>query len=159
MAKRPRRRHNPGENKTPRVDISKTPQKNKSPRTAVVPHSIEREKPSWGLKIIEREGPFGWGRISNATLWEKILSKLGNFETMTWAEIKHQKNNHHIDVNKLSSIARERLKTIQQDDVDQVFSFHLEGRLRVVGITEGAKFKILWYDPEHGVCPSKKKHT
>jgi hypothetical protein len=33
----------------------------------------------------------------------------------------------------------------------------LGGNLRVVGTTEGAKFKILWYDPENEVCLSMKK--
>ena len=29
----------------------------------------------------------------------------------------------------------------------------------VVGIRKNEDFHVLWYDPEHEVCPSKKKHT
>lgn len=48
---------------------------------------------------------------------------------------------------------------VDNDDLDQLFSLRLTVRKRVWGIKEGNIFWILWWDPEHEVCKSHKKHT
>jgi hypothetical protein len=43
---------------------------------------------------------------------------------------------------------------------DEVTSLHLSGTERVVGVLEPrGVMHILWWDPDHGVCPSQKKNT
>ena len=85
---------------------------------------------------------------------------------MTWDEIKKQthdkgKSKHHLlSIDSLSKDAFERLKAKQlEEESDSIFSFALQNKLRVVGIREGRYFHVIWYDPEHKICPATKKNT
>jgi hypothetical protein len=79
-------------------------------------------------------------------------------ETMTWHSIS-ETGSHFIDVSGLSKPARDRLMEIHQDDVDQLYSLRVTGRLRIFGIRDGGVLRVLWWDPDHQVCPAHKKHT
>lgn len=109
---------------------------------------------------MDMEGPFGWGNLSRS-IANDVLSKLRDFESMTWGEIlvKGSDRNHYVQVAVLSKTAQKRLRDIKQDDVDEVVSLRLTGKSRVIGIPDGLAMQILWWDPNHQVCPSKKKHT
>lgn len=80
---------------------------------------------------------------------------------MTWSEIlvDSKKQNHTIPIPELSKEAQSRLREIGNDDIDTLISLRLSGKRRVWGIRTGSTLSILWWDPEHRVCPSKKKHT
>jgi len=79
---------------------------------------------------------------------------------MTWAEISKDKKKYHpIRVDKLATEARKRLEELRQDDVDVLWSLRVQGKPRIWGIREGRVLKLLWWDPNHEVCPSKLKHT
>lgn len=87
------------------------------------------------------------------------LDKLSAFETMTWAEIEGA-NHHFLNPESLSKGATKRLAEIQKDEhQDRLFSLRLKGRARVIGIKYDACLHLLWWDPDHEVAPSKKKHT
>ncbi len=77
---------------------------------------------------------------------------------MRWHDIERS-GSHFIDVSALTKTARDRLAELGQDDEDELFSIRLTGRERVFGIRDRWIFKILWWDPDHQVCPSYKKHT
>lgn len=55
------------------------------------------------------------------------------------------------------SEAQTRLEELKLDDEEELFRFRLDGTARVWGIREGRVFKILWWDPEHEICPSNKR--
>ena len=95
--------------------------------------------------------------MDSATL-KKVLTRLKPLETMPWREITNT-GSHPIDVSAIIKEARERLAEIGQDDTDQLYSLRVEGALRIWGIRDGRVLKILWYDPEHAICPSPKKGT
>lgn len=106
--------------------------------------------------------------ISRNFYMDELHSKLALFEAKTWDEIEKEtygtkngnKSKHHcIKVKDLSQDAKKRLKELQQDDIDEVFSLRLEGELRVIGIRKLNCLSILWIDREHEVCISNKKHT
>ncbi|MFK0572772.1 hypothetical protein [Endozoicomonas sp.] len=113
-------------------------------------------RPSWRFSTVDREGPFAWPSGQDIEL--DIVQKLHSFDSMEWSEIRG-KHHHAISVNSLSRAAQERLLAIRQDDIDEVFSFHLKGKSRIFCIRDRHIAKLLWYDPEHRVCPSKLKHT
>jgi hypothetical protein len=86
-----------------------------------------------------------------------------NFETMTWHEIlkasggrSNGNNNHEIPISDLCSDARKRLEELNLDDTDSIFSLRLAGKQRIFGIKEKRVLKIIWFDPDHSVCPSNK---
>lgn len=117
-------------------------------------------KPIWSFAILDIAGPFGWSRLATED-FEKVLSRFRGWETMTWHQIRVEgkKRNHSIPVVACSQTAQKRLAEIQLDDVDDLFSLGVQGEPRVIGILDRRVFKILWWDPDHQVCPSKKKHT
>lgn len=103
--------------------------------------------------------------VSNVFI-EKIYPKLLQFEKITWDEIRQQShrsgnekksNNHNIDIDKLSPLAQERLKTLKFDDRDKIYSLRLEGKIRIFGFKELNYLDIIWIDLKHEVCPPKKK--
>jgi hypothetical protein len=55
-------------------------------------------------------------------------------------------------------VAQKRAKELEWDD-SELFSLRLEGKLRLWGRRGGAILYLLWFDPEHLVCPSRKKDT
>ena len=105
---------------------------------------------------MDKDGPFAWPVGTETEL--QILQKLRQFDTMRWKEIEGP-DHHAIERDKLSKEAQERLTKIKQDDVDEIFSFHFSGKPRIIGIRDRDVVRLLWWDPDHGVCPSVKKHT
>lgn len=95
-----------------------------------------------------------------------LYPKLKEFEKLTWEEIEKQtygkdgkSKNHPIGKGKIIKEAQERLKVLNQDDVDELYSLRLEGKIRIFGIREFNCLKILWIDTNHEICPPQKKHT
>jgi hypothetical protein len=78
---------------------------------------------------------------------------------MTWGAIEsNRKKNHSVEVGSLCKEAQERIHELKLG-VDELFRFRLTGKQRLWGIRDRERFKILWWDPDHEVCPSTKKHT
>lgn len=79
---------------------------------------------------------------------------------MQWKEIKsNNARDHAVETDKLNSEAKKRLQELNLDDVGQLYRLRLTGTQRVWGILDGYIFKILWWDPNHTVCPSTKRNT
>lgn len=137
--------------KTPASATNRADEKNV--KTAALPTP---DTPSWRFSTVDRDGPFPWPVGTDVEL--EILQKLRQFDTMRWKEIEGP-DHHAIERHKLSKDAQDRLAKIKQDDVDEIFSFHFSGKPRIIGIRDRNVVRLLWWDPEHGVCPSIKKHT
>lgn len=134
------------------------PPEGKAPRAAESPSSNDAKVIAWHLRTIDQHGPYGWGKIEKTTLWASVLSKVTSLESTTWADLMNN-GSHPIPVKDLCQAARSRLKKIKQDDVDELFSLRLTGKQRIWGIRDQNILKVLWWDPEHEVCPSAKSHT
>jgi len=138
--------------------IKKAPILEKKPRGIKKAEKANIEKVSWHLRVIDRDGPFGWDNVDcKETIWE-IIEKLSKFEKLMWPEILNR-NNHPIHISRLCSEAKRRLKEIGQEDIDELISFRLNGKKRLWGIRELNVLKILWWDPNHLVCLSPQRHT
>jgi hypothetical protein len=130
----------------------KTTRKPDRPNTELI-------NPVWQFQLVDWDGPFGWRNIEKPK-WQEILQKLGQFETRTWADIKSDGNNHAVDIqNSPNPATPKRLAEIHLDDIDELFSLRLSGKERLWGILEQHILQILWWDPNHEVWPSTKKHT
>ena len=137
--------------KTPASATSRRDTKTVKSRDVRHPHS-----PSWRFSTVDLNGPFAWpvGELIEA----QIIQKLRQFDSMKWHEIEGP-DHHAIGVDQLSKEAQIRLTQIKQDDIDEIFSFHFSGKPRIIGIRDMSVVKLLWWDPEHLVCPSQKKNT
>lgn len=108
--------------------------------------------PSWQFHLLDFDGPYCPKSIHGQLLLE-IHSKLKEFESMTWADIEG-KRHHFVTYESLSDVAKQRLKDIGMDDLEQLFSLRLTGKQRIYGPRIGPVLKVLWWDPRHEACPS-----
>ena len=92
---------------------------------------------------------------------DAIREKLASFETMTWREIllDAKKQNHNISVDKLIKEAQDRRFEIFSEQLDELTSLRLTGNQRVLGLISDGVMELIWWDPEHQICKSNKKHT
>jgi hypothetical protein len=93
----------------------------------------------------------------------KIIDKLSQFENSTWENIKREsfgkkgKTKHHFqDTGSIDKVAQKRLIELNLDDAN-LFTFRLEGSMRVWGTLDRGVFSLLWFDPYHEIYPSNKK--
>jgi hypothetical protein len=121
--------------------------------------SYYSDHPSWRIGRMDFVDPFGWHTVDSQKL-EDIRSKLGQLETRTWGEIllRAKKQNHSVSIEILCKDAQDRLSEMYKGhvDIDDLVSLRLSGRERVWGILDQGVFAVLWWDPEHAVCPSLK---
>ena len=140
-----------------RPRTAQTP-KGPNPRIEVSPESTNAQTPVWSIASFDHDGEWGVSLCRECgDLWEMIFSKLRHYESMSWNEIeRNRKRDHSVPVHQMISQAQSRLKHLRLDDEEELFRFRLDGTGRVWGIREGRVFKILWWDPEHEICPSTR---
>ena len=112
----------------------------------------------WKTDEADHDGDFGWNKVAMDKLFDDIIPKLQEFESMHWMEVENNRN-HFISTDNISKEAKDRLASINREDEDTLFSLHLNGKERIWGIRENNVLKLLWWDPEHKVCPCTLKHT
>lgn len=137
-----------------------TPSTAKIPRIQTDPASFFKANPAWRISNLEMVDPFGWHQIDSSTL-ESIRDRLKAFESMTWDEIliKAKKQNHQIKRNQICKSAQDRLMELGLADIDEVCSLRIDGEKRVFGILDRGILRLLWWDPQHQICPSHIRHT
>jgi len=113
---------------------------------------------SWHIGSIDLDGDWAWSNVDSGNFISEILPKVKNFETMQWSEILNR-NNHEIQVSQICRDAQKRLAEIKKDDTETLISLRLSGKERIWGIRYKNILKIIWWDPNHSVYPSDKKHT
>jgi hypothetical protein len=149
--------------KKPSRAVSPTPGKMpfaaSAPDVSKIPRSVEGTsyhhlRPSWRVSSMEMVDPFGWHRLDGPTL-RSVRERLSLFETMSWSEIlvASKKQNHSIHVQDLAKRAQDRLDEMGIA-LDEVVSLRLSGKERVFGYLENGVLVLLWWDPDHEVCPS-----
>lgn len=94
-----------------------------------IPPAQIDSQPSWRFSTVDKGGPFAWPIGENEEL--RIVEKLRHFDSMQWSKIEGD-DHHFISVENLEKEAKKRLQEIKQDDIDQVFSFHLQGKPRII---------------------------
>jgi len=135
----------------------------KTPRNAVNPDSWLSRRPTWRFE--KADDIFDWAFLSASNLCD-ILKKLADFERMTWSDIlkqthdKGKSSNHFISIDEMVKRAQNRLFELNLNQYfDNIFSLRLNNTERLFGILTDGIFNILWYDSNHQICPSTKKHT
>jgi hypothetical protein len=131
------------------------PETSKQPRLG---ESLKSQgNPIWRVGKIDFDGPWCPKGIPKQLLLE-IIGKLKHLESTTWVIIERG-GSHFIPVEEITSDARRRLEVLKLDDTDSLFSLRLSARERLWGLRSNDMFSLLWWDPDHQICPSVKKHT
>lgn len=144
-------------NKRPKSIIKISFEKKARGGSKVDQEKYEEKKISWKFSIIDTDGKWTFKYIEKDFFWNHLLSKLKNFESQTVSEFITPKHNHKIEKCNLCKEAQKRLIKIKLDDYDEFYSVHISSIKRLWGILEGSNFKILWWDPEHEICPIKSR--
>ena len=115
----------------------------------------------WKVSKIDEDGKWGWNKITCPDFLKKIWEKMRNFEKKKWSQIlgEDHRKNHMISVSGIVKDARERLKELGHDDQEELVSLRLTGKQRLWAIRLDGEAFLLWWDPDHEICPSPKKHT
>lgn len=150
MERRPKARTNPKVERRPK--LSKEPEERRIPKAPLIRGGLL----TWRFSEADKNGPFSWSNLG--TNYRDVLEKLHAYETMTEQEIKNG-GSHPISIDNLCKEARDRLVEIKLDDAGELMSFRLKGKERVWCRMFGSVMHVLWWDPQHQVCPSPKKHT
>ena len=96
---------------------------------------------------------------------QNFLDKIIGYSSMTWAEIRRHthdngKSKHHYigrEIEKLSQSAKSRIISLKlEEETDSIYSFAFSIILRIIGLRDGEKFHVLWYDARNEVYPSSK---
>ena len=111
-----------------------------------IPHFIKTSEglPVFHFNKIDRDGPFAFSPCRSC------------FDTDAG------KSKHHFlsNLEGLSKEAKKRLSKLGlEEETDCLYSFAFDNTLRIIGLRCNDDFYILWYDQNHEVCPSHKKHT
>lgn len=132
----------------------------KSPRIENPPQNFDIETPAWQFNRCDSDhARWGWNKLSAEDRWAIITTSLAAFERMTWAEIRKQAggkgegkgtNHHSLAIEGFCKEARDRLRELRLDDLDELFSLRLANRTRLYGVKEGRVLRFVWHDPFHG---------
>ena len=133
-------------------------------RIATVPVSTDNEKMIWVFDSVDVDGFFRFDPHREDFDAEGVFDKLLNFSKKTWSELRYEthgkenKSKHHFLTDaELSKEAEERIAKLHlEDDRDRIYSVRLEAVTRIIGLRDGEKFIVKWYDPKHQFCPSSK---
>lgn len=120
------------------------------------PANYDTHRPSWRFFKARKNSDLYISQWAINSDYEEILNELINLENMNWNDIKHN-GSHNIAVESLTE--RDPQKKLNDAGYDEVFSLRLTGRKRIFGILQNGVLDILWYDKEHEICKSNKKHT
>ena len=144
--------------KQKRVKFQKEPNPQKKIKIASPPPEYKGGILAWRFNAVDKGGPFAWSNLTCSDMHKNVIENLADFETMDQVALQ-ERGCHDIAIGNLCEKARERLLELNLDDLDDLFSLRLDGKKRVFCIRRPTYMRVLWWDPEHAVCPSKKKHT
>jgi hypothetical protein len=112
----------------------------------------------FGLQLLDHGGPYAWSNALAAHI-KAIAAKCKGWESMTPAAVFSASGNKPIPWESFSGPAQKRLVEIELDDYDGLWELRVSGKQRLWGILDRNIFYIVWWDPEHEVCPALKKRT
>jgi hypothetical protein len=109
---------------------------------------------------MDRTGPWGWDSITKLEQ-EDVLSKMSQIEELTWVEASSGSTPRlkRIPIGNICLKAQKRIQQLKLDDFGDVYELRINGTCRIWGLREEPAFLLLWWDPNHEVCPSPKKYT
>jgi len=145
-----------------RPSLPPDPPRKESPRTLPgLPDSgSSGERICWRFRHLDLEGPWSLGALGGGELGE-LMKALAGFESMTMAEaFRGGHPGKDYDVEDLpTALALDRLDAIGMGDLTKISRFRIDGRGRLYGIRCENVFHVIWWDPNHEVWPSEKRHT
>lgn len=143
-----------------RAHTSANPTTSKRPFRTAPTQDENRRRISWRFQMLDLDGPHSWLTLQG-TQRRGVLDKMAEFERNTaeaWVSQGHGANKRlkRIPVENLCADAQQRLRQIKRDDLDVLWEFRLTGSQRIWCVRYDETMWLLWWDPNHEVCPTSK---
>ena len=147
-------------------DPQREPKSVESPDLQREPKSIEPPDPNkiklqWCFELFDSETDWreNTGNNDHATFL-RIAAHLKDYSRLTWGDLESRKDRDHpIPIPNLIKRARDRLVYLHQEDAGELWRFRFGGRQRIWGIRTGNVLRVVWWDPDHQICPSELRST
>jgi len=117
------------------------------------------ERISWRFTHFDWDGPWTFADLDE---FRSVEKELRDFETMTINELFHNGK----EPGKRYEVARipepealARLEVLKLADQDEICRLRVSGTKRLYGFLVGTVFHMVFWDPEHQVWLTEKKHT
>lgn len=112
---------------------------------------------TWRMARVDYDGGWGWRELADDQL-VRLRTVLTEYETTALHKLRHDDRVKEIPVRDVCEEARDRLETLQQEDLESIWELRLGvGDWRVWGILDRSTFDFLWWDPDHTVCTGKDR--
>lgn len=138
------------------------PSRKTPPNPDRLPHADSSpDRVCWRFEHVDHDGPWGFSAVSGEDLCD-LLRKLRDFERMTVRELFHQSGalGKSYDMEELpSKQAKDRLEELRLADQTRISRLRMNGPGRLYGFLDGNIFHVVFWDPDHAIWPSRKKHT
>lgn len=105
---------------------------------------------------MDKGGRWAWPEPWNGPI--DIFQKLAAFEQLEYRTGLRDKQSRH-ELETLCTEAQKRLADIEKDDLEVLYSWHLDGPTRIWCANYGGMMCVLWWDPTHTVYPTPLKGT
>jgi len=143
----------------PKSNKSKIKKRDTNPKRPAI--STDNCKMIWVFDSVDNDGVFRFDPNRPDMNCVDILDKIIQYSKRTWADIKSEKHDngktkHHLlDVDGLSKAALERVQKLKVDiSAENIFSIRINNLTRIIGLRDGEKFIIKWFDPAHNFYPA-----
>lgn len=135
--------------------VKDRPQTSKNPKFTERPE-FDKERVLWSFLYFDHFS--AWSEnCSKVDEFCSVAKCMKDYEGRTWSEITTSGwRDHPVSFDRLVPEAQKRLMDLKLDDFDEYFRFRFSSLQRIWGVRKGPVFHVIWWDPEHRVCPSKK---
>ncbi|WP_144016774.1 hypothetical protein [Beutenbergia cavernae] len=131
----------------------------KTPRALDVDHAeVLSRRMVWRFADLDDDGRWSLSAAQPSAMRD-VLSKMRSFETMLLGELFRGEHGKRYPIEVLCSDAQRRLEELEKDDETEVVRLRCGGKERLYGLLRDHVFHVLWWDPEHEVCPSVLRNT
>ena len=139
------------------------PKSIKEPRSAVTQSRLFK----WRTQHSDlQHTSWGWCCIEVEQLFNSVIVKLHDFETMEVKEMIGKNMLHTYSPEVIIKAAQKRLKelcnhSLLPEDLSEseLTAISLNNKQRIWGYLMRGTFYLLWWDPEHEIYPTKKRNT
>lgn len=164
-----RQQNNSAQKRVPNQGVSTETPKH-VPGTAADPTPHVAERVRWTAREIDHgvsdDETCDWSWHLTSQESTDLLKFLEELTQKTWGEVqretsgKHKKHHGHA-LDSICQAAQDRLDSqgLTAQGEEELFRFRLSGTRRLWGFKTGSLFKIIWWDKDHRVYPTEKRHT
>ena len=141
--------------KAPRRRKGLNPKPTKTPLRLQDPNVYESTYFRWRATdeyIDYDDEEWGWGQVTIRDFFRKILPRLQEYEKWTWSEIFNRDSCHYWDIYNMPTKARNKLKE-KYPQHDAFHQIDMEQPCRLLGWRDRNILFLIWYDPNHTICP------